>query len=126
MRKHLILIITLTGIYSCSNQISEDTSSKSERELITAESAEKDSLVTFFIYGELAPANYLDDENSITENYGFKLKRIAGSDVDKNMVNQALTQNKDALAKMNEKYGKNWMVDFENKTKYKLAIPFNE
>lgn len=126
MRKHLILIIILIGIYSCSTQISEDTTPKSEQELIIAESTEKDSLATFFIYGELAPANYLDDENSITENYGFKLKRIAGCDVDENIVNQALTQNKDALARMNEKYGKNWMVDFENKTKYKLAIPFNE
>ena len=126
MRKHLILIITLVGIYSCSTQIAEDTSPKSEQELITTDSTEEDGLVTFFIYGELAPTNYLDDENSITENYGFKLKRIAGSDVDENIVNQALTQNKDALAIMNEKYGKNWMVDFENKTKLKLAIPFDK
>ncbi len=125
MRTYLIILI-LIGIHSCSViKKSEDKSKKSKQELIKTDSGVKDSLATFFIYGELAPTGYLDDENSITENYGFKLKRIAGCDIDETIVNQAHTQNQKALIKMNKKYGNDWMLEFENKTKYKLAIPFN-
>ena len=123
--KAYLIILLLIGIYSCSEQTSEDKSRESKQELIKTDSDVKDSLVTFFIYGELAPTGYLDDENSITEKYGFKLKRIAGSDVDETIIKETHTQNQKALMKMNEEYGNDWMLKFEDKTKYKLAIPFN-
>ena len=62
MRIFLIIFI-LTVIYSCSGQASEDKRKKSKQELIKTDSGVKDSLPTFFIYGELAPDAYLEDKN---------------------------------------------------------------
>lgn len=35
----------------------------------------KDTLYTFFIYGEKVPVGYLDQDSSITYHYGFKLDK---------------------------------------------------
>ena len=124
MRIYLITIVLIV-ISSCSGQTSADRTEKHNKESIKTDSSVQDSLAVFFIYGELAPDGYLDDENSITESYGFKLKRIAGCEVDETIVNEAHVLNKKTLIEMNKKYGNDWMDSFEKKTKYKLVIPFN-
>lgn len=112
-------------MYSCSGQTSEDKKiERLEQESFELNSKGEDSLKVFLIYGELAPYGYLDDENSITEKYGFKLKRVAGCEVEESMVRDVLKQNNTALIEMNKKYGDDWIKEFEKKTQYKLAIPF--
>lgn len=112
-------------MYSCSGQISEGVKTeKIGKESIEYNSNGQDSIKVFLIYGELAPDGYLDEENPITEKYGFKLKRVAGCEVEESMVTDVLKQNNTALNQMNKKYGDDWIKEFEKKTKYKLAIPF--
>ncbi|MBN2890813.1 MAG: hypothetical protein JXL97_03015 [Bacteroidales bacterium] len=124
MKKYLAIIFFII-FYSCSEQAPVDkTTEKIGQESFELDS-DKDSLMVFLIYGELAPAGYLDDENPITEEYGFKLKRVAGCEVDEAFVNDILKQNNNALIEMNKKYGDDWIKEFEKKTNYKLAIPFD-
>lgn len=112
-------------MYSCSRQVPKDEKlEKYDQESFGLNSCDEDSLKVFLIYGELAPDGYLDEENPITESYGFKLKRVAGCEVEESMVKDVLMQNNSALKEMNKKYGNNWMKEFEKETKYKLAIPF--
>ena len=124
MKKYLSIIVFII-LYSCSGQTSEGKKTeKLGQESFEYNSNGQDSLKVFLIYGELAPDGYLDEENPITENYGFKLKRVAGCEVEESMVNDVLKQNNTALIEMNKKYGDDWIKEFEKKTKYKLAIPF--
>src|SRR5690554_161966 len=119
MKKYLSIIIFII-LCSCTEQIPGDNNTEN----LVQDLNETDSLTVFLIYGELAPDGYLDEENSIIEIYGFKLKRIAGCEVEENMVNDALLQNNNALTEMNNKYGDDWIKKFEKKTNFKLAIPF--
>lgn len=124
MEKYLSIIL-LTVLYSCSGQTNTDKIENQHQESIQTDANTQDELAVFLIYGELAPDDYLDDANSITEGYGFQLKRIAGCEVDEAILNEAHSQNKKSLEFMNKKYGKDWMDAFEKKTNYKLSIPFN-
>ncbi len=118
MRIVLILII-VSFLFSCKGQ----TADKLNANKVEDVSNQEDSLVTFLIYGELAPDGYLDSENEITEQYGFKLDRIAGCEVEEDLVNKVKTNNKKALALMEKRYGFSWMQNFEKETNFKLAIP---
>ena len=79
----------------------------------------------FQIYGELAPVGYLDDADTITEKYGFRLKRVAHCEVSYDEVEKVQKENKEAMEFMNKKYGVDWMQKFKDETGYELAIPFN-
>lgn len=81
---------------------------------------------TFHIYGELAPDGYLDEANPITEPYGFKLKRIAGCEVEENTVPDAKAHNQAAFDKMSKQYGEDWREQFEAETNLKLffSLPY--
>ncbi len=80
----------------------------------------------FLIFGELYPDNYADDNDTvITKKFGFKIKRIAGCEINNNERIKAIKQNNFFLKVMNKKYGINWQVEFEKKTHFKLQIPFN-
>ena len=87
------------------------------------EKSENEKMPTFLIYGELAPVDYLDDENVITEKYGFKLRRVAGCAVSLSLVISVKLNNRVAFRRMNKRYGEDWMQRFENETNWKLAIP---
>ena len=76
----------------------------------------QNELPTFFIYGELSPVGYLSGENPITEKYGFKVKRVAGCEVKQKTIDDCTSNNKNAMALMNKKYGKNWLKNFEKET----------
>ena len=111
-------------MYSCSG-CSEQKATNQKIEKSAQNLSLQDSLSVFFTYGELAPIGYLDDANVITEKYGFQLKSIAGCVIDDGIIYKAHTQNQKALLEMNEKYGKDWMIEFEKTTHYKLSIPFD-
>ena len=76
----------------------------------------KKELPTFFIYGEPPPIGYLCDENSITEKYGFKVKRVAGCEVSQKLIDEVNLNNAKMIIIMNKKYGNNWLKNFEKKT----------
>lgn len=129
-------IIALILLTSCSEEVAQtETSTEVDTVTVAIEETtvetiiatpieQTDSLVAFLIFGEQAPVGYLDSENPITEQYGFKLKRITGCQIDPELLKNSLAQNNQSLQLMNEKYGEQWMNDFENSSNFKLAIPF--
>lgn len=124
MIKYLSIIVLII-LSSCSEQpVTPLDIEKIEQISIEVDSNVQDSLMLFQIYGELAPDGYLDGKNSLTEEYGFQLKRVAGCEVEDGMVKNILKQNNAALSEMNRIYGDDWIIEFEKKTNYKLAIPF--
>ena len=63
-----ILFLGLQILCSCTN--SQKKTAKTQ--------TPKDTLCTFFIYGEKEPVGYIDQDSSITYRYGFKIDRLAG------------------------------------------------
>ncbi len=117
MRYFFILAISII-MYSCSQE-------KNNSKLILEKySSSNDTLPTFYIYGELPPENYIDDENPITEKYGFKLKRVAGCVIESDEQAEINEHNNRVFDYMNKTYGSNWKQQFENETHLKLTIPF--
>ena len=129
-------IIALVLLTSCSGEVAQ-TETTTEVEIVQVPAEEKavetiastpieqtDSLAVFLIFGEQAPVGYLDSENPITEEYGFRLKRITGCQIDPELLKNSLAQNNKSLKLMNLKYGEQWMNDFEKASNFKLAIPF--
>ncbi len=113
--KNFLTIFALLFLFSCSKPPKEQqTSTQKEYE-------------TFFLYGELSADGYLDTwttskADSITAKYGFRLKRIAGCEIDEIDIKAVLLHNKKALKAMNTKYGNEWIPKFEKETHYKLKI----
>lgn len=118
----LLILFLLFALLSCNENTINTINNKQDNNIAGA--VLLDTLPVFQIYGELAPADYIDDDNPITEKYGFRVKRVAGCEVDDDILNSVHKNNQRSLKIMNQKYGKNWIQDFENKTKYKLSIPF--
>jgi hypothetical protein len=118
-KKNIVFIISSIILFTtaCNNNQTKNTNK------ITTTIEEE--LPVFLIYGELAPEGYLDKENQITEDYGFRLKRITGCEIELDEMNNANKNNNETMELMNKKYGENWMQEFEKATNYKLAIPLN-
>lgn len=83
-----------------------------------------DILPVFETYGELPPQGYLYDADTITERYGFKLKNLAGCEVDGLDLPAIQCHNRAVRDQLAKKYGKQWLEKFERETHYKLAVPF--
>ena len=120
--KGVFQLIMLIVFISCSGK--EDIERANDT-LRTSKDLSINSLPLFKIYGELAPEGYLNDQNSITEEYGFKLKRVDGCTVGSFEAKGIHKENRASLEEMNTKHGEGWMENFERKTGYKLAIPFD-
>mgnify|MGYP000645707263 CR=1 FL=1 len=123
MKYLFILPLAILLFMSCNNsKKTTQTSDKNQADTITTENIEV--LPTFQIYGESLPVGYLDDENPITEKYGFRMKRIAGCTLGSDEAKKAKQNNAQLMKKMNEEYGVDWRAVFEKETGFKLAIPY--
>lgn len=84
-----------------------------------------DTIVIFYLYGELLPYNYLDENDSLlTRPLGFLLERAADCEVDEKLVDSVDRHNQKMNVLMVDKYGKDWMGKTEEITAKKLSIPF--
>jgi hypothetical protein len=120
-------LVLLAPLYSCSSTVDKtDIKETPSPKKPIQETIANDEIPTFLIYGEVASVGYLDSKNEITEAYGFRLERIGGCLVDDLEIKRANDVNTKALKFMNAKYGKDWRKKFEEKTTYKLAIPFDD
>ncbi len=88
--------------------------SKITDSLITV--SKQQELPTLLIYGEPSPIGYLNGVNPITEKYGFKVKRVAGCEVTKKLIDSVNSNNKKVMDYMNKKQGENWLKNFEKET----------
>lgn len=113
--KNILLLIFAVSIIACSEKPVK----------VLQEEGVKEELPLFKIYGELMPDGYIDGANPITETYGFRQERVTGCEVGSALLKEVQAHNKTALKAMNKKYGENWQKEFEEKTGYKLAIPFD-
>lgn len=78
----------------------------------------------FLIYGELAPTGYIkEQDSSITQKFGFCVKRITGCEVTPELTDSVKVINQKNNSLMQSKYGKDWIQKFEKETNMKLAIP---
>ena len=119
--KHLFILTLLILLFvSCKDNSKMTNQTDQNSTEITSE-----TLPTFQVYGELAPVDYLDSNNPITEKYGFRIERITGCEVGSNEAEEANENNAEALEKMNEKYGDDWQANFEKETGFKLSIPMD-
>lgn len=84
-----------------------------------------DTLPVFETYGELPPQGYLYDADTLTERYGFKLKNLAGCEVDGLDLRAIQRHNRGVRDQLAKKYGEQWLEKFERETHYKLAVPFD-
>ena len=86
---------------------------------------QQDTMVIFYLYGELLPYNYLDENDSLlTRPLGFLLERAADCEVDKKLVDSVDSHNQKMNLLMVAKYGKDWMEKTEAITARKLSIPY--
>jgi len=113
------LIFIAIIFFSCSVNTSNNTTNNSNDTTLL------NKLPEFLIYGELTPENYIDQDDSITKDFGFVVKRIAGCEITENERIKAIKQNKKSLEIMNERYGENWRQNFEKQTNFKLYISLN-
>ena len=82
------------------------------------------SVPTFLIYGELVPNGYVKEkDSSVTQQFGFNIKRVAGCEVTNKLVARVKENNEKNNLIMRSKYGTNWKQKFETAAKLKLAIP---
>lgn len=108
---YFVFILLLLG---CSKETKQQTHGLQVQKTV--------DLPVFELYGELLPSDYLNDANPITEKYGFKVKRVAGCDVNFVLKNSVHRNNKNSVEKMNVKYGADWQEKFEKETGLKLLI----
>lgn len=101
-------------LFSCSNEKKQQTHSPQVQKTV--------ELPVFELYGELLPSDYLNDANPITEKYGFKVKRVAGCEVDFGLRNSVHRNNKKAVEKMVAKFGADWQEKFEKETGLKVLV----
>ena len=80
-------------------------------------------LILFQLYGERVPDNYVDEGDTITERYGFKVVRVAGCEVNEDLLDEAHKLNNASMNQMNKKFGIDWREKFERDTGMKLVIP---
>ena len=121
MKKFFLAILVLLVVFcACSQRTDKIPFSLPEYSEQTT-----DSIPEFYIYGELAPQGYLDDENPLTEKFGFKVKRVAGCEIEQDEREKILTHNHRLFDYMTEKYGEGWESNFEKETHLKLLIPLH-
>ncbi len=81
--------------------------------------------VVFQIYGEIGSDEDVEPQDSlITQKYGFVVKRVAYCEIDYLIETKAKQNNRKADKIMQEKYGKDWVKNFEEQTYMHLSIPF--
>ncbi len=87
--------------------------------------AERNNLPVFFTYGESFPNGYAGDGNghdTITQKFGFYIKRVAGCLVTEGLEDSVKVNNTKSDLKMTKKYGYDWKQKFEEQTKLKLSF----
>ena len=116
---YLLLLVSLLG---CHQQKMTD-----KEELKQTKVVEEPTFPEFLLYGELAPDGYLNyATDSITEQYGFRVKRIAGCEISVMDVAKAHVQNTESMNEMNHRYGEDWQEKFTEATGLELWIPNEE
>lgn len=118
MRKYFFLFIIL--IVSC-NQETHKSQNVNKTKNTSQKQPEKP---LFLIYGELAPAGYVEAKDSvITQKFGFCIQRITGCEVTPELIDSVKVINQKSNSMMQSKYGKDWIQKFEKETNMKISIP---
>ncbi len=115
---YLILITVLSIVVSCKQK------STKQKFIETPNKSVTESIPTFLIYGELMPDGYIKQkDSSITQKFGFNIKRVAGCEITNKLVDSVKTINQKNNEIMRSQYGNNWKQKFETATRQKIAIP---
>ena len=97
-----LLLFGFSCLVACNSELEKPTTenpnvNKQEKVTQVIEDTVK-VIPEFWLYGELMPVDYIDDADSSAREFGFNVKRIAGCEVETEMIESLIENNQ----KMNE------------------------
>ncbi len=121
--KITILVLSSVLLSSCTAQ--QEPTATTDRKSKDKPESKTENLATFLILGEIAPVGYTEEQDSvITQHYGFTIKRVADCEVTDELLTLVKIANEKNDALMQQRYGKDWIANFEQKSNLKLAVPY--